>query len=99
MRLHELIKKMSKLRYEVQIAKNCKAIWVHCSDGSTVGRFGTMGIDIHTSLIEQLNGAPQCRLCIHGESTLKDLRLFIEKAKEYWHVTINETDYSFAKIS
>lgn len=74
--------------YEVQISENNDAVWVHASDGSTVGRFGKMGIDIHNTVTEQLAGKPECRLCTHGQVTEKEWGIFREKALEYWQVNI-----------
>ena len=48
------------LTYGIQASLLRDAVWVHASDGSTVGRFGRMGIDIHTSVTEQMNGAGHC---------------------------------------
>lgn len=75
--------------YEVEIAANKSVVWVHSrADGSTVGRFGKMGVDIHNTVTDQLNGAPECRLCTHGLVTESDWALFRDKALEFWGVTI-----------
>ena len=77
------------LEYEVQISQHRDTVWVHCSDGSTVGRFGIGGIDIHTTVTEQLNGASQCRMCgPHKSAGSEDWDFFREKAKEFWNVDI-----------
>lgn len=76
------------ITYEVQTSETKHALWVHASDGSTVGRFGKMGIDIHNTVTEQLNGKPECRLCTHGYATIEEWDLFREKALEYWGVKI-----------
>lgn len=74
--------------YEIQEAATKDRLWIHGPDGSTVGRFGLMGIDLHNSITEQLNGAPQCRLCTPGPATLEHWELFREKAKEWWGVDV-----------
>lgn len=33
--------------YEIQLAETQDRIWIHASDGSTVGRFSLLGIDLH----------------------------------------------------
>lgn len=80
----------SPLRYVIQLSDSRDAVWVHASDGSTVGRFGKMGIDIHSSITEQLNGAPQCDLCTHGRVTAKEWATFRTEASLRWGVTIDE---------
>jgi hypothetical protein len=75
-------------QYEVQVSASNDAVWVHADDGSTVGRFGRLGIDLHTTVTEQLNGSPQCRLCTHGKPSIKEWDLFREKCKEWWGVII-----------
>lgn len=74
--------------YEVEWALNKNTVWIHASDGSTVGRFSKMGIDLHNTVSEQMNGAPECRLCTHSQATIADWNLFREKAKEWWNVNI-----------
>lgn len=76
------------LEYKVQVSHSCDAVWVHASDGSTVGRFGKMGIDIHTSVTEQMNGASQCDLCTHGRVTAHDWDTFRREALTRWGVAI-----------
>lgn len=78
------------LEYELQLSETRNALWIHASDGSTVGRFGRMGVDLHTTISEQLEGKPQCRLCTHGRPTKEDWRLFRDKAYEWWGVVVPE---------
>ena len=51
-----------EIEYEIQLSANRSAVWVHASDGSTVGRFGRMGIDLHNTVTDMMAGAPECRL-------------------------------------
>lgn len=76
--------------YEVQLSESRNAVWVHSSDGSTVGRFGRMGIDLHNTVSDQMAGMPQCRLCTHGQPSPADWALFREKALEWWGVEVSE---------
>lgn len=76
------------MEYIYELAPTRKAVWVHASDGSTVGRFGRMGIDIHTSITEQMAGSPECRLCTHAQVSEEDWSLFRSKAKEFWGLDI-----------
>lgn len=82
--------KSPALEYEVQLSASRDAVWVHASDGSTVGRFGKMGIDIHSSVTDQMNGASQCDLCTHGLVTAQDWATFRKEASARWGVKIPE---------
>lgn len=74
--------------YELQVSLTKDRVWIHASDGSTVARFGPWGIDLHNTVSEQLNGAPECRLCTHGPVDAAAWHLFCEKAKEFWGVSV-----------
>lgn len=74
--------------YEVQLSPAKNTVWIHSSCGSTVGRFGRMGIDLHTTVAEQLAGAPECRYCTHGKPTAEDWATFRRLATEYWGVEV-----------
>ena len=74
--------------YSLQLSDNRTAVWIHADDGSTVGRFGRFGIDLHTTVTEQMLGAPECRLCTHGLVTLDDWNLFREKVYEWFGIEV-----------
>lgn len=85
--------------YEIQIAANRNAVWIHSGrDGSTVGRFGRLGVDLHHDVQEQMAGAPQCRLCTHGKPGRKEWDLFREKALEWWGVDVPEDAFDLALL-
>jgi len=48
------------MEYELQLTPSRDAVWVHASDGVTVGRFGKLGIDIHNSMEVQLETFRMC---------------------------------------
>lgn len=79
-----------KLTYALQLSDYRESVWLHASDGSTVARFGRMGVDLHNTVTEQMAGLPECRLCTHGRSTAADWQLFREKVKEFWDVEVPE---------
>lgn len=82
-------------RYSVQISVLKDTVWVHDNlEGSTVGRFGKLGVDIHNSVAAQMDGLPQCRLCTHGPVNRSDWQLFRDKALEFWGVVIEENTYN-----
>ncbi|WP_226342922.1 hypothetical protein [Pseudomonas putida] len=86
-----------ELFYELQIAANRQTIWIHSSDGSTVGRFSPRGIDLHNTVTEQLSGLPECRMYTHGSPTQADWLTFRDRSLEWWGVDIphNAIDTSF----
>ena len=74
--------------YEVIVSVLADTVWINGPDGSCVGRFGRLGIDLHTMADEQMNGASQCRLCTHSKPSPEDWALFREKAAEWWNIEI-----------
>lgn len=76
------------MQYAVEWSVNNDKVWIHASDGSTVGRFSRMGVDLHHTVTEQMAGMPQCRLCTHGMATISDWTLFRGKALEWWGVIV-----------
>lgn len=86
-------------QYELQLSRGRDAVWIHASDGSTVGRFGRMGIDLHNTATEQLAGQPECRLCTHGQPTPAEWALFREKALEWWGVDVPHDAFSPALLA
>lgn len=87
------------MEYEVEVATSRNAVWIHASDGSTVGRFGRMGVDLHNSVSDQMAGSPECRLCTHGKVTKKDWELFRQKAKEFWGVEVPEDAFDTSLLT
>lgn len=92
----ELIQSVKRelIEYQVEWSETNDRVWIHASDGSTVGRFSKTGIDLHHSVTEQLNGKPQCRLCTHDFATLEDWKTFQKKAKEFWGVDVPDEAFN-----
>lgn len=57
------------LKRRIEIQSDGRTVWVH-RDGMTVGRFGRMGIDVHTA------DATACLDCTHGETGRADWEQF-----------------------
>lgn len=51
------------LEYELQLSDNLDAVWLHASDGSTVGRFGRMGIDLHNTVTHRVQSGAEMLAC------------------------------------
>lgn len=63
--------------YSVDVSPDGGTVWVHSSDGSCVGRFSKkFGLDVHTSISDQMNGASQCLFCTHEPSGPKEWDMF-----------------------
>lgn len=82
--------KAEEVFYEIQLTPARDRLWLHCSDGSTVGRFSAFGVDLHNSITEQMAGASECRLCTHSKPSPADWEMFRSKCKEWWDVDVPE---------
>lgn len=77
--------------HEFQLDPVKRRVWVHASDGSTVGRFDVrFGIDIHHTVTEQLAGKPECLHCTHETPGEGEWALFRAHAKTHWGLSIPE---------
>lgn len=57
----------------VQTSANEQTVWVHALDGSTVGRFDwRFGVDVHSTIADQLAGRGQCLHCTHTPPSQSD---------------------------
>lgn len=79
----------SKDRFE--LFSDGRTVWINASDGSSIARFGRMGIDIHTSSTDQMNGAPQCLACTHEKTDLFDWRRFQKLIKQHYDIDVNDS--------
>lgn len=61
---------MTELNGQVQISQCGKTVWVHSTEGETVGRFSMVfGMDAHTTVVQQMAGSSQCLHCTHEKPT------------------------------
>ncbi|MCQ8279836.1 hypothetical protein NFI95_15435 [Acetobacteraceae bacterium KSS8] len=65
-----------------------KTVWVHASDGSCVGRFSRFGIDLHTTITEQMNGASECLDCTHEKPGLVEWRRFQRGTLDHYGIMV-----------
>lgn len=73
----------------IQVSDCGKTVWVHHPDGSTVGRFSrTFGMDVHTTITSQLQGASQCLHCTHKAPTQADWELFCELMRKHYNIQV-----------
>ncbi len=83
------------MEYILQETSTRDAVWIHSSDGGTVGRFGRNGIDIHNSPTVVRETGIECLLCTHRPSTPADWKLFREMALDLWGIDVPEDAFEF----
>lgn len=82
--------------YGITASDTKDRVWINAADGSCIGRFSKrFGIDVHTTLSEQLDGAPQCLYCTHHPATEADWQDFRRAMKQHHGVIIPDTLISF----
>jgi len=89
---------MPQIEYEdrVQVSADRRTVWVHADDGSTVGRFSKVfGMDVHTTVTEQLAGAGQCLRCTHKPPVQADWEEFCDLMQSRYGVTVDRAAVSF----
>ena len=74
----------------VQVSVDGSTVWVHAFDGSTVGRFSKrFGIDVHTTVTQQIKGAAQCLHCTHAPPSSEDWRTFCELMWQHYKIEVD----------
>jgi len=81
---------------QVQVSATGDTVWVHALDGSTVGRFSKrFGLDVHTTVTEQLAGAGQCLNCTHEPAGIAEWKIFRELMQKHYQIHVDEHLISF----
>ena len=74
----------------VQVSECGNTIWIHAEDGTTVGRFSKVfGMDVHTCISNQLDGASQCLHCTHAKPSREDWLKFCELILLHYSVKLD----------
>lgn len=74
----------------VQVSADGRTVWVHASDGSTVGRFSAIfGMDVHRTVTEQLKGEGQCLHCTHERPTQSQWEEFCHLMMEHHGIAVD----------
>jgi len=74
----------------VQVSADGSTVWVHAQDGSTVGRFSKrFGLDVHTTVTQQMEGADQCLHCTHVPPRSDDWLTFCELMNQHHGIVVN----------
>ncbi|WP_371438319.1 hypothetical protein [Polaromonas sp.] len=75
----------------IQISSCGRTLWVHGTDGSTVGRFSTIfGMDVHTTFQQQMDGANQCLHCTHQQPTRADWIEFCRLMSVHHQISVDD---------
>jgi len=81
---------------QVQVSADGSTVWVHALDGSTVGRFSKrFGLDVHTTVTQQMEGEVQCLHCTHVPPSASDWKKFCELMRLHYGIQINESLVKF----
>ena len=76
--------------YQVDVSADGRTLWVHVLDGSTVGRFSkTFGMDVHTTITEQLAGSGQCLHCTHAKPGISEWLLFCDLMRDHYSIQVD----------
>lgn len=77
--------------FDIQVSADGATVWVHGADGSTVGRFSKkFGVDVHTSVTDQMQGASQCLNCTHKPATPADWEMFREDMMRHFSIPVEK---------
>lgn len=88
------------LESEVELSPDGNTVWVHSSDGSTVGRFSKRwGLDVHRTVTAQLKGEPQCLHCTHTTPGPDDWIEFCEQIQKHHGIEVNRSLVQFDCVS
>jgi hypothetical protein len=91
-----MLSKQIQPEHQVQVAENGETVWIHALDGSTVGRFSKrFGLDVHTTVTDQLAGAAQCLHCTHEKPSEKDWVTFCDLMKKHYGIEVNKSLVQF----
>jgi hypothetical protein len=73
----------------IQVDAAKATVWVHAPDGSTIGRFSKrFGMDVHSTITEQMAGASQCLHCTHQQPTVDEWHLFCDLMWQHYKISV-----------
>ncbi|MFK4705557.1 hypothetical protein ABIC83_002396 [Roseateles asaccharophilus] len=81
---------------QVQVSQCGTTVWVFSMDGSTIGRFSKkFGMDVHTTVTEQMSGAGECIRCTHEPAGPDQWQEFRELMFKHYGVSVAADLISF----
>ena len=88
--------KTSEPLHSIDVSATGVTVWVNAIDGSCVGRFDKrFGMDVHRTVTEMLNGAPECLNCSKGRAGPAEWRKFCAEIKRHYGITVPPDTISF----
>lgn len=76
----------------IEIIADGRTVWINGPDGSCLGRFGALGVDVHRSATDLLAGKSQCLVCTHRRATKADWQMFVD-AMHVHHAVVVDARY------
>lgn len=74
---------------DYEVVTGHTAVWVNAGDGSCIGRFGRMGIDVHNTMAITIETGEQCLACTHEPTDLSDWATFRDLMLLHHGVTVD----------
>ena len=79
-------------RFSIEVSADRSTVWVNYKDGSCIGRFSKrFGIDLHTTVADQLEGKGQCLYCMHGPASREDWITFCERLRDHYNIDLDQS--------
>lgn len=73
----------------IQVSADKGTMWVHATDGSTVGRFSKkFGMDVHNTVTAQMSGQSQCLHCTHEPATEAQWHVFTALIAQHFNIHV-----------
>ena len=86
--------------YEICLDQRRDRLWINADDGSAIARFNTRsGVDVHNTVSEQMNGAPECLWCTHGKPDLSTWQDFIKAVEDNFGIKVPDDAIDTSKLS
>lgn len=73
-----------------EIISSRTAVWVNDGSGC-IGRFGKNGIDIHRTLLDQMNSGSECLACTHAPTTEADWQDFRRLMMHHYRIDVPDS--------
>ncbi len=81
---------------QIEVSGNGVTVWIHAPDTARPwGDSQKFGMDIHTSLTEQLEGAAECLHCTHTKPKEEDWVLFCNLIHKHYGITVSKDLVTF----
>lgn len=80
---------MDTSMHDIQVSSNGNTVWVTGFDGTCIGRFSKrFGLDVHTTMTDQINGKKECLYCTHQTANEDDWKMFVHQIKINYDIEV-----------